>query len=272
MRVDGSAFGRVEFADVGQTCVVALPGGGGPFGKDFGDPAGEHLLAAQVDDFQIGGHGLGDHADPRRAVVRLGGEALGAGGQRRVAVAAPEVHLVGEVRAKAVGAQPDAIGQPNTERVVEFHAEPQLVQLRADAGIRRRIKRVGAERGLHRRQLRGNGDLGPRPGLLHAGHGLREVQVGFERGIHDSIEDGILETAPPLERLVVAGLLNASELAGQVGDPVRFGCGWCERTSGQEEETRGCKQRLGRNGAGVHSGIVAGHRPRSIERRLTVRR
>ena len=113
---------------------------------------------------------------------------------RRVAVAAPEVELIGEIGAHGVGSQAESIRQFETEVAERLGVQAQFVQLRADTRVRRRFEVVGANRGLNRRQPGGGiGDARPSPGLLDPGDRLRQIEVGIEYGFDDPIEYRVIE-------------------------------------------------------------------------------
>ena len=70
---------RIEGACTGQPAVVTRLGQGLPLLKDFHDFAGQPPLVAQVDDFQVGAHGFGQHPYAGCQVVRLRSQPLGTG-------------------------------------------------------------------------------------------------------------------------------------------------------------------------------------------------
>ena len=91
---------------------------------------------------------------------------LSARSQRCIAVAAPKVRLVGEVRAQCVGGQVQPVRQRDAKGLGHFGAEPEFVKLGAQAGIGWRIKSARAKRRLGGRKARRSGDARPSPSLI----------------------------------------------------------------------------------------------------------
>ena len=150
---------------------------------------------------------LGQDADARRVHVRLRGQQLGSRRERRMADAAPEVELVGEVGAQRVGGEPEPVGEREASgRVAQHVLKPQLPKLRADAGIDGHVEAVGARPRPDGRQDRGLGQAGAHPRLMHPRDRLRDVEVGGEHRVDDLVENRIGEGPPPFQRLVGARL------------------------------------------------------------------
>ena len=170
--------------------------------EDFHDFTCQPLLAAQVDDLQVGPHGFGQHPHAGSQEVGFRSQALGSGGARVVAIAAPEVELVGELRADVVGSQAEPVGENDSGSAFFPGTQPQFVQIRADTGIGGGIEVVDAERRLEQWKHRGPGDAFPRPGLVDPGDSSGQVEVRGEHRFHYPVENRIGERLPPLQRFV----------------------------------------------------------------------
>ncbi len=156
--------------------------------------AGEHALTAKVGNLQVRPHGFGQHANQGGLKVRLRRQALRAGGSRRVAVAAPEVQFIRELRADGIGSQAEPVRQGETEVAERIGVQAQFIQLCTDTCIGGRIEIDAANGRLNRRYQGGRiGDARPRPRLLHPGDCHREIEVGIEDRFDDLIEYRVVE-------------------------------------------------------------------------------
>ena len=186
--------------------------------QDFHDFVGQPLLAAQVDDLQVGPHGFGQHTHAGSEVVGLRGQPLGPGGAPVVAVAAPEIEFVGELRADVVGGQAEPVGENDAGSGLFPGTQPQFLQLRADTGVGGAVEVVDPGRGLEQGKHRGPGDACPRPGLIDPGDRPGQVEVRGEHLLDYPVEDRVGEGLPPLQGLVRAGSFTSGELRRQLGN------------------------------------------------------
>jgi len=193
---------RIEGACIGQPAVIAGLGQGLPLLKDFHDFAGQPPLVAQVDDLQVGAHGFGQHSYAGSQVVRLRSLPLGGGGTRVVAIAAPEVEFVGDVKTQVVGRQADPVGNLEAKIAVYVGTHPQFVQVRGNTRIGRCLHVGDTKRRLKQRKRRGFDDTLPRPGLVDPGNRLGEVEVRGQHRFDNLVENRVGERLPPLQRLV----------------------------------------------------------------------
>ena len=100
LRVEQLLPDQIEFGRRDQSALVAGVRKLLAFEQDILGLAGERDAAAQIRDLEIGRDRLGQHADARRIVVRLGCEVVQPGRFRVVAGPAPEVELVREFGAE----------------------------------------------------------------------------------------------------------------------------------------------------------------------------
>ena len=202
LRIGQLAPRRVQCANVRQAAFVAGRRQGRLLLEDRRQFTGEAPLATQIDHLEVGGYRLRQNADLRGLKVRLGGQVRRTGSQRGIAVAAPKVRLVGEVRAQRIGGQVKPVRQREAEGIVHIGAQPEFLKLGAQAGVGRRIESAHPKGGLGGRKAGRGGDAGPGPSLLDPGNRFSEAGACGERHLHDPVENRILKRLPPLTRFV----------------------------------------------------------------------
>ena len=201
LRIGQAALRGIDIANIPQAALVAVRCQRCLLLENRGHFGGQAPLATQINDFEVGRNRFRQNANLRSLKIRLGGQMLSARSQRCIAVAAPEVRLVGEVRAQGVGGQVQPVRERDAKGLGHFGAEPEFVKLGAQAGIGWRIKSARAKRRLSGRKARRSGDARPRPGLINPGNGLREIEASAERRVHDSVENRVRKGLPPFDRL-----------------------------------------------------------------------
>lgn len=230
----------IQIERVGQSSLVADGGELLAFLEHVHGSPCEGDPTPEVHDLEVRGNRLGQHADAHRAGIRVGSEQFGAGRQRRMAHAVPEVDLVGKVGPERVRRQVEPVRQGHVAQLaVEQFAQPQVGELGADAAVRRYREAVDAGPGV---------DGGPVGVCRHDAAGARlldsrrghpEIQVGSQRGVDDAVERRVAEGSPPLRRFVRARGGTGREGGGKVE---RWSGGWFRqvprRRAGDAEATR----------------------------------
>ena len=159
----------------------------------------------------------------------------GSRGARVIAHTAPEVELVGKVRAQRVEGQRQPVGQ--LESLTKVFLRPvrsELLDICANAGVNGQVHIINGPGCFHVREEVGPGNAGSRAGLLDPGDRLCQVEVGSQHRLNDGIERRVGKGPPPFQRLIGAGGAAPDKVLGDIGD--RLGQGRLGRKRAGEEE------------------------------------